>query len=113
MGDARAREVEEPAFKRATARVGFELAHFLGDRDYDFLDDFLRLGMTEPGLAGGVVDQLPVSIEKLPPALLVLPIFEPAQETPTCRQRGVGVMVHALLTRELTRRPNQNLCGNE
>ena len=52
----------------------------LGHRDKRFLNDILRLGVSEPRLARHTVDELPIDLEKFFPTCVILPVLQPADE---------------------------------
>lgn len=80
IGNAPAGDRQQPGFEGSNRPAISEVRHFLGHGDDRFLHDFLRLRVRQPGLDGDAVDQFSVGVEKLAPALLVLPIFQTAEQ---------------------------------
>ena len=66
--------MHEPAFEGADVRLVLKLRHFAGDADHRFLDDVLGFLVAETSADGGAVDQLPVRVEELAPARLIVEI---------------------------------------
>jgi len=90
---------EQPGLE-AAARIVFEIArlHFFRDGDHGGLDHLLRLGVVEAGLARDAVNQPPIAVEEFLPAFLVVPVFEPGEETAARREPFVlkCLLVHVL-----------------
>ena len=75
IGHAPAGHVEEPRFKGADRGVVFEGEDVFGDTHHGFLDDVLGFGFTQATFAGDAVDELPISVKKILPARLILPVL--------------------------------------
>src|ERR1035438_3272633 len=59
------------------------------------LNGILRLGISEPAFDRRAVDEPPIRVKKDSPVLLVVPVFEPAQERPPGRKQVLDlVLVH-------------------
>src|ERR1051325_1200287 len=87
---------EQPRFESALAWIILELRDALGYREHSLLDNFLSFLVRQPTLNSEVVDELPVSIEKLSPALVVLPVLQPAQQAFACREQVFRAIVRWL-----------------
>ena len=85
IDDPPARDLQEPSFKRTNRRIVFQFVDLLRHRDDGFLHDFLRFRIGQTGFARGRINQLPVRIEEFLPALLVVPIRQPIDQTSTRR----------------------------
>src|SRR5262245_58241836 len=85
--DAPARGVQEPAFERADFGIVFESCNSLGNGNERFLDDFLRLDLSQPRFARNTVNESPIKIEKLAPTFCVVAIFQPAEQAPPRRDK--------------------------
>src|SRR5437867_2761074 len=88
--DAPAREREQPALERAGGRIRIELRHLLRHGDDRLLNYFLRFGVAEAGLERDAVDELPVGIEEVLPALLIVAVLQPPDQAPARLQRRLG-----------------------
>ena len=80
INDAATGDETEPVFERAFRAIIATLAHLFGDGDDGFLHHVVRLGVGQAGFERDGVDQFPVSVEKVLPAFLVVPILEPFDE---------------------------------
>jgi len=65
--------------RRKTLRIVSESRHLLRRRNHHLLHNVVRLGFLQAGLERGVVNQSPIDVEKLAPALLIADIFEPGE----------------------------------
>src|SRR6185503_14795561 len=65
----------------------------------------LRFGICQSGLDGQAVDQPPMGVEKVPPTLVVVPVFQPAEQALARREKRVGLVTHVVIV-ESTRKPD-------
>src|SRR5262249_33845079 len=93
-GHTTAGDLQQPTLERAEGRVVFEARHLLGDRDDRLLYGILGLGVVQPRLESEVIDESPVGVEELAPTVLVVPVFQPAQQA--AARWNESVFVHAL-----------------
>ena len=91
VNDAPACHVQKPRLERADLAVILEVGHVLGDREHGLLHDILRFGLGQTALDSDAINELPISIEEILPARLVLPIFEAQDQSRPCRYQLVFV----------------------
>ncbi len=94
ISDALSREVHEPAFERTNLGIVFEFPHGLGRGQHRFLDHVFRLGLGQTGFERHAVDEFPVRVEEDAPAFLILPVFQPAQQAASRRDKLFGICIH-------------------
>ena len=75
------RDEQQPALERALRRVVLERADVFHHRQRGFLQHVIRLLLREARLEGRAANQPPVDVEKLLPARLLVPVFQPGQQT--------------------------------
>jgi len=72
--------------------VNKRFRHFFRHRNQRILNNILRFGVAQACLDGNRINQLPIGIEELTPALLVLPIFQPCQKAQAGRQQVISFL---------------------
>src|SRR5262245_3262968 len=88
--DAPAGQAQQPVFEVTFVGVVLKRGHAFHYRDNGLLDDILGFGISQAGFDCRRIDQLPVRIEKDLPALLVVPILQPAQQRLPSRNQFAG-----------------------
>src|SRR5579859_1664911 len=88
MGDG-----QKPGLEGASGRVIFKARDAFGNRQDGFLDRLLRLLMGQTAFDGEAIDKFPVSVEKILPTLVVLPVFQAAQQALSGREQVFGAIV--------------------
>jgi hypothetical protein len=94
IDDAAPRDLPQPRFKRAEARVVFELRQFARHGDDGLLHDVLSFAVAEPGFSRNVVDEPAVGVEENAPAFLIVPGSESAEQALACRNEFVRAISH-------------------
>ena len=85
VGNPVSRHLHEPAFERALGWVVFELSDAFGDPEDGLLHDVLRFGVRQTRFERDAIDQLPVSIEEIAPACVVVPVLRRLSSPHTLR----------------------------
>src|SRR3954471_3390416 len=75
-----ARQIEQPRLKGASRRVVLELRNAASHGNDRFLHRFLRLLVGKTSLKSDAVNELPISVKEILPAVLVLTVLEPAEQ---------------------------------
>jgi len=78
--DTPLRELSKPGFERANPGIVIEFRHAADNADDGFLDDILSLGVVQPSTGGRRIDEAPIGLEELLPAILIFKALEALQE---------------------------------
>src|SRR5688572_21485629 len=116
-GDAAADDDLEPGLERTSFR-GLEtsVTQSLGHSHDGFLHDVTRVLVRQAGLDRDAVEEFPVGVEEIAPALLVVPAFETAQQTrprrnELVRTRKFVCRLHQRYNRIVPRFLSRKICG--
>ena len=80
---------QEPILKRTPGRVVTEFRHLPSNRNDGFLHDILRVRIGEAALAGDIVNEAPISLEKSSPTRFVAGVAQPAEQAAAGGHTGV------------------------
>lgn len=90
------RQQQQPRLEGAPGRVVLELSNVLAHRNDRLLHCVLPLRVGQAGLARHAVNQLPVRVEELLPARMVVGVLQPVEQAASRRQEIGRVVGHGL-----------------